>query len=174
MYVHTGRNYRGLNPKEKTMKRSRLILGVAALVLLLTALDLQVFAQSDAQLEVRIPFNFTICREQLPAGKYTIKHASSSATHMLSIRSEDNRVVELACTNDVQSPKSMDEGKLIFNRYGEQYFLTEAWWPGDDIGHQIVKTEREKTLIKELSGTGSKQSKKQERVIIKTGKLGKP
>ena len=72
MYVHTGRNYRGLNPKEKTMKRSRLILGVATLVLLLTALDSQVFAQSDAQLEVRIPFNFTICREQLPAGKYTI------------------------------------------------------------------------------------------------------
>lgn len=156
------------------MKRAMLILGIAALALLLTAVDSQVSAQSDAQLQVKIPFNFTICREQLPAGKYTLKHASSSNTHLLAIRSEDNRVVELACTNDMQSPKSVEEGKLIFNRYGDQYFLAEAWWPGDDIGHQIVKSEREKTLIKELSGTGSKQSKKQERVIIKTGKPEKP
>jgi hypothetical protein len=151
-----------------------LILGVAALFLLLTALDSQIFAQSDAQLQVKIPFNFTICREQLPAGKYTLKHASTSNTHALAVRNADNTVVEIACTNDVQSPRSVEQGKLIFNRYGDQYFLAEAWWPGDDIGHQIVKSEREKTLIKELSGTGSKQSKKQERVIIKTGKPEKP
>ncbi len=156
------------------MKRSRLILGVAALILLLTALDSQVSAQSDAQLQVKIPFNFTICREQLPAGKYTFRHASNPSAHVLSIRNADNSVVEIACTNDVQSPKSVEAGKLIFNRYGDQYFLAEAWWPGDDIGHQIAKSERERTLIKELSGTGSKQSKKLERVIIKTGKPEKP
>jgi hypothetical protein len=56
---------------------------------------------------------------------------------------------------------------LVFNRYGDQYFLSQAWWPGDTMGHELVKSDREKALIKEFSGDESKGAKKQEKVTIK-------
>jgi hypothetical protein len=152
------------------MKRTILTLTIAMAALLSPALVSHISAQSDFLLEVKIPFAFSICNEQLPAGKYTLKHASSSSTHWLAIRSEDNRIVELACTNDMQSPKNVEQGRLVFNRYGDQYFLAEAWWPSDNVGHEIVKSEREKSLIKELSGDSSKRAKTSEKVIIKFAK----
>lgn len=69
-------------------------------------------------------FAFTVCREELPAGKYTIFRASSTNPNVLAIRSEDGRSVDLACTQDVRSPKVVTEGKLVFNRYDDQYFLS--------------------------------------------------
>jgi hypothetical protein len=35
------------------------------------------------------------------------------------------RSMDLACTQDVRSPKVLTEGKLVFNRYDDQYFLSE-------------------------------------------------
>lgn len=142
------------------MKKTILVLGIVMAGLFLPTVISRISAQSDIPLEVKIPFNFTVCQAQLPAGRYTLKHASSSSTHMLIVRGADNRSVDLACTNDIESTKSVTEGRLVFNRYGDQYFLSEAWWPGDNMGHELVKTDREKALIKE----------KPERVIIKIAK----
>lgn len=130
------------------------------LVLLLPLMAADASAQKN--LVVNIPFDFTVCREQLPAGKYKVQSITSASGAVLLVKSDDNRSAEIVCTHDMQSSTQVDQGKLIFNRYGEQYFLSEIWFPGERTGNQLVKTEREEALLRERA-----PQKKREKVTIK-------
>ena len=96
------------------------------------------------------------------AGKYKVRPISSASANVLLVRSEDNRAAEIVCTNSVQSTKPVANGKLIFNRYGDQYFLSEMWFPGERIGNQLVKSEREEALLREIT-----PRKKREKVTVR-------
>ena len=147
------------------MKKMILPLCFAIAIVLLPASAAQGNAQ-DVALKAKINFSFNVCREQLPAGTYTVKHPAGNS-RLLVIQSEDNRSIDIACVNDMQSPNRPAQGQLIFTRYGDQYFLAEAWWPGDTMGHSLVKSEKEQALIKEY---GITPSKKPEKVTIKLAK----
>lgn len=155
------------NLKEENMKRTIAALGIALMGLLSPVVVSHGSAQLDQPLVAKIPFNFTVCQEELPAGIYTVFLASSATSHLLAMRSESGRSVYIACAQSVNSPKTVTEGKLVFNRYDDQYFLSEAWWPGYTMGHELVKSDRERALIKELSVGQSKPAKKKEKVAIK-------
>ncbi|HLE63076.1 MAG TPA: hypothetical protein VI750_08060 [Pyrinomonadaceae bacterium] len=105
-------------------------------------------AQTSHELVANIPFSFTVCREQLPAGKYKVRPITSASTNLLLVRNEDNRSAEIVCTQDIHSTRLVSPGKLIFNRYGDQYFLSELWFPGEKTGNQLVKSERGKRCSK--------------------------
>jgi hypothetical protein len=155
------------NPKEENMRRTIAALGIAIMGLLSPVVVSHGSAQPDRLFVAKVPFNFTVCREELPAGKYTVFRASGAGSNVLAIRSEDGRSVDIACTQDVQSPNVVTEGKMVFNRYDDQYFLSEVWWPGVVTGYELVKTDKERALIKELSVGQAKPVKKKEKVTIK-------
>ena len=114
-------------------------------------------AAQNRELLADIPFNFTVCKQQMPAGKYRVRPITSSTSSLLLVRSTDGQSVEIACTHDVQTPRP-SEGKLIFHRYGNQYFLAELWFPGEMSGNQVWKSDREEAVIREL-GPKSKRGK---------------
>jgi hypothetical protein len=155
------------NLKEENMKRTIAALGLALMGLLSPVVVSHGSAQLDQPLVAKIPFNFTVCREELPAGIYTVFLASSATSHLLAMRSEGGRSVYIACAQSVNRPNDVTEGKLIFNRYDDQYYLSEAWWPGYTTGHELVKSDRERALIKELSTGQAKSLKKKGAVTIK-------
>lgn len=128
-----------------------------ALLLALMAAD----AGAQTTLVVDIPFDFTVCRQQLPAGRYRVRPFTSASANAVLVRREDNRAAEIVCTQTVLTPDRPDRGKLIFNRYGDQYFLSEMWFRGEITGNQLLKSETEEGLVKELP------RKKRERVIVK-------
>jgi len=132
------------------------------LALLLPLVATRANAQSTRELVANMPFDFTVCQQQLPAGKYKVRPISSASANVLLVRSEDNRAAEIVCTNSVQSTKPVANGKLIFNRYGDQYFLSEMWFPGERVGNQLVKSEREEAVLRELT-----PPKKRERVTVR-------
>ena len=119
------------------------------LAALLPVISTRIVAQ-NREMVADIPFNFTVCSQQLPAGKYKVRPMTSATTNLLLVRSEDGQFAEITCTRDVQSSRKASEGKLIFNRYGNQYFLTELWFQGEMTGNQVSKSEREEALIREL------------------------
>jgi len=127
----------------------RNLLCVMILGALLPVMATRAVAQNN-ELVADIPFNFTVCTQQMPAGKYRVRPLTSATTNVLLVHSEDNQSAELACTHDVQSTGPTSGGKLIFNRYGNQYFLSELWFPGETTGHELSKSEREQAIIKEL------------------------
>ena len=114
------------------------------------------------QLVADIPFNFTGCAQQMLSGRYSLQRITSATDKLLLIRSDDGKSVEIVCMQSLQSRKPVSGGKLVFNRYGDQYFLAEIWFPGETSGNEMIKSEREEALIKELG-----LKKKRGRVTIR-------
>lgn len=102
-------------------------------------------ASASAQtvpLKANIPFNFIVNKAELPAGQYTIQSVGSSASAM-SIQSLDNRIVKLVLPHACESPKTQETSKLVFHRYGSQYFLAQIWTAGNNRGQELPKSGRE-------------------------------
>ena len=49
-------------------------------------------------------------------------------------------------TIGVHAGKTSDVGKLVFNRYGDQYFLSKIWPPSSDTGRELTKSSLEREV----------------------------
>ena len=99
------------------MKR---ITAIALLAIANLAMAGTSFAQTEG-VQANVPFDFTVANKLLPAGTYTVIRQS---TGLIEIRNHDKPIAVLSIVNqDVN--KSTDGGKLIFHKYGDQYFLSE-------------------------------------------------
>jgi hypothetical protein len=126
------------------MKRNLItILSLVVMSLLLNATA--VYAQSYAKAEV--PFAFNVGAKQLPAGSYEIRVLSQSPNQIM-IRNTETTAAALSIARN-EGPRDT-ESKLVFDRIGTQYFLTEVW-RGFGAGGMIVPTSKqEQELKKEL------------------------
>jgi hypothetical protein len=111
------------------------LLAIANLAMVGTAI-----AQSYG-VKAKVPFDFTVGNKVLPAGTYTIKPASSS---VIMISNHDQNVGALSVVNQ-DSKKSPNGGKLLFHKYGGQYFLSEILCDSANMNFQIPTSKREKT-----------------------------
>ena len=87
-----------------------------------------------------VPFKFVVAGRAMPKGEYTIR-TLDSIDHALSIRGEGQKP-SIFLANSCVSLKSV-QTKLVFNRYGDQYFLSEIWTEGTDAGYQLARSRRE-------------------------------
>ena len=78
------------------------------------------FAQ-DHQVQVNVPFDFTVSAKLLPAGTYTIKR---DAENIILISNREKPISALALVGS-GGKSSPGWGKVTFHRYGDQYFLSE-------------------------------------------------
>jgi len=126
------------------MKRNLItILSVVVMSLLLNATS--VYAQSYAK--ANVPFAFNVGAKQLPAGTYEIRVLSQSPNEIM-IRNTETTAAALSIAR-TEGPRDT-ESKLVFDRIGTQYFLTEVW-RGFGAGGMIVPTSKqEQELKKEL------------------------
>jgi hypothetical protein len=139
---------------------------VMAGVMALTAMASTRIAQAQETVVVNIPFDFAAGKTMLPAGEYSVKVSESTHTLIL-ISRKDSAASAFINTNNVVALNVQTESKLVFNRYGDRYFLSQVWSEGNSEGRQLVKTAREKeialtakietegqvTLVAELSHT---------------------
>lgn len=96
-----------------------------------------------------IPFGFMVRDTTLPAGQYTIKRLDSVNPNAMEIRSADGveRLVFLVGSAEAVTPP--DQTKLVFDRVGDQYFLSEIFEVGDRSGVELKKSRAERRLEKE-------------------------
>jgi hypothetical protein len=127
---------------------------VVIMIALLTVAGLssaEAQTQSGMQSRARIPFAFKVGEKTMPAGQYTVSCTNpSSPVKVLQLRSSDGHESALVLTSSV-SGKSKDDAKLVFNRYGDEYFFAQAWLPSESIGMQATKSRREKQMARELA-----------------------
>jgi hypothetical protein len=107
-----------------------------------------VFAQGSQKLNVQIPFGFHIGNTNLPAGSYIVDEA---AQHVLRLRSADAKSSVMIQSLRVEKLDPSPVGKLVFNRYGDEYFLSQVWKPGVNTGSELRKTKREHELIAHMN-----------------------
>jgi hypothetical protein len=119
------------------MKRSGVVIAVALLVLVIPAI-----AQT-ADLQATVPFAFSVGTQAMPAGNYLL---SIDGWGQMWIRPAGVGEAVTAPTNGVGGGFTQDRPpKLVFNRYGNHYFLSEVWTGGTYRGHRLMisSTERE-------------------------------
>jgi len=103
-------------------------------------------ASAFGQQRVRydIPFEFHFMDTVMPAGQYEVNAATNNVAHLLSLECYASRAHGISTTYGIGgggNPRS--EGRLVFNKYGETYFLSEVWTPGDLQGGGLSKSKTE-------------------------------
>ena len=100
------------------------------------------FAQeSKKMVTAEIPFAFHAGGAMLRAGEYTVAGNSSG---VLELRSKDAKSTAMVITHNIRPATLETQGKLIFNRYGNEYFLSQVWTPGvGGLGLPKTKLEKE-------------------------------
>jgi hypothetical protein len=106
---------------------------------------------SAQQVTADIPFTFHVGNKNLPAGQYTVRCINpSSDLKVLQLRSTDGKSTVLLQTSSIVGRMNKD-AKLVFNRYGNQYYFAQAWLVGENVGMQAVKSRNEKATAKEMA-----------------------
>jgi hypothetical protein len=120
-------------------------LALAVVALILAAASIQ--AQTSTKIQVRIPFDFTAGTAQLKAGDYFVKRISDRA---LALRSSDGKTAALVnAPLNLHASNSKSGERIVFNKYGDHYFLAEVWLQADE-GRQLFKSPAEARVDREL------------------------
>lgn len=107
---------------------------VAILGFFLGLAVVSVQAQAPSKVEVNIPFEFSAGKTTLPAGVYTIKRMSGNN---LRLRSEDGKasvILNAPVTASSSDPNAVE--RLVFEKYGDQFALSQIWLTAD-TGRQV-------------------------------------
>jgi hypothetical protein len=126
--------------------RSRVAIGAA----LLTA-TFFVFSVASAQglsnrMRAKVPFDFTVGEHQLPAGDYEMQTVASGVVKLYNPETHDVMIFNaIRLGNPIRDSA---KGKLVFHKYGDDYFLSEMWWTGTTDGLQPIQSKRERELAR--------------------------
>ena len=127
------------------MKKQSLRILLMFGVLAVTAV-LPTQAQSGSEQTASIPFSFNVGDKTFPAGEYSVKRlnpqSDQAALVISSIDGRRRRKVVLAMPVGVD--RAQERAKLVFNRYGEQYFLAQVWTQADSTGLALPKSRSER------------------------------
>jgi hypothetical protein len=136
----------------KQMIKTLSMLMLLVVVALATA---AVSAQSTRRVVATIPFGFTVGDKAMPAGSYSVQSVSIGS-NILRITGTSKSTIRL--TSSLHRLNGSN-GKLVFHRYGNEYFLSEIWAPGEADGQRLVKSNREKSMQREqLASNPEKQA----------------
>jgi hypothetical protein len=120
------------------------------LSLLVAVAAVSVMAQVRARVTAQIPFAFSVANQTMPAGEYSIQ-SQAAANQSVLIRSNDSKAAVFALTQGKQGKRDSDKTKLVFRRYGNQYFLAQIWTKGDVMGTELPTSKSERQAMKSLS-----------------------
>ena len=99
----------------------------------------------DHMVKANIPFDFTVNDKVLPAGTYTISSLSPNAVQ---VRNVNGRIAELSLVQN--DDKRSTTPVLVFQRYGNQYFLHEIL-AANAMNVTVPRSKREQRRLQEAT-----------------------
>lgn len=143
---------------------NRRAFALSILFLLLTVSSVSVFAQSDRQTVVNIPFDFIVGEKSMSAGRYILERNKRESDTVWTITSKDTGASrKVFLTVPAQSIDTAERTKLVFHRYENYYFLTAFTVAGSNTGRELQMSDRERNL-------GEKLLAQREQIILTTGR----
>jgi hypothetical protein len=101
-------------------------------------------AQSSSNMaEVDIPFAFQTPTQTLPAGKYRVVF---EANHLIRIQGLSTGAYVV--TYETIKTQAPDHSSVVFDHYGDKYYLHEIWTARDTIGLECPKSRAEKETLR--------------------------
>ena len=119
------------------MKATRTLITIT---LLLTAATLFAQIENRPLMKVNVPFSFTVDNQTLPAGVYFVKAVTPE--HSISLTSDDSKHATII--NDLPNYASAPSlnSRLVFHRYGNEYFLMQVWTKGESVARNPYVSKR--------------------------------
>ena len=103
--------------------------------------EASMYAQGSQKLTVQIPFGFHAGTSVLPSGEYTVD--TDAGPGVVKLRSADAKSSVMILSIATQTMATPTTGKLVFNKYGDEYFLSQIWKAGSNRGNELRKSRRE-------------------------------
>ncbi len=144
--------FTGTMQKAETNKRKtsvqRLLSFLVLSVFALTIFAGKARAQIIGDLDADIPFQFHAGNAKFPAGKYRIHVLEDADLTVMEIASADGSASALFQVQESDANSAPAKSELIFNKYGNQYFLAKLFDEGNPSGSEVVESRYEKQLGK--------------------------
>ena len=103
-------------------------------------------AQTSGKVLVSIPFDFSVGNNSLKAGSYQLE-ALESGVLVFSATNGQQRQIVFALRGD--STNLNQRPHLEFTRYGTEAFLSRVFLSGSADSNELLRTSREKKLIRD-------------------------
>ncbi len=98
----------------------------------------------DKSIKADVPFSFYVGSTVMPQGAYRMTDLSSR--NVMWIKSMDNDAAKAIATMTVVGKSESEAPRLVFNRYGNVYFLHQIWTGNSSTGQSLGSSKREKEL----------------------------
>lgn len=121
---------------------------IASALLMLGSVVETVHGQAGAGIKVTVPFRFEIEGKAFSAGQYTFL----SSREKLWIQEPGGRNVAVLFTGALGGNVPERDGKLIFDCYFNECFLSQVWISGVETGRTLPKSKHEIQLAKTNPG----------------------
>jgi hypothetical protein len=131
---------------QKTKGHHQLLSLFIALVFALTLYPSKAQAQIVGEIEANIPFQFHAGNVKLPAGRYFIHVLDNTDLTVMEITSADGSTSALFDVQSAQVNTSPAKSELIFDKYGNRYFLAKLFDEGNPSGSQVLESRYEKRI----------------------------
>jgi len=132
------------------MKRCHVTIAIAFAISILMASAVAQNVAPTVAIKANIPFDFTIAKQTLPSGQYTI---TSQGMMLQLVRVDGSGSVLLP--KYTAAYKNNVTPRLVFHRYGSRNFLSQVWTT--DTVHELLASPREIEYAR---------TEKQEQVVV--------
>jgi len=121
-------------------------LGLLAALLLVASVVLPTTARAEEELVSNVPFAFQAGGRTFAPGVYTLRPAEDQM--LITLYPERGPGVPLLSETKLAEPENVnEEGRLVFDKVGETYFLSEMWLPEHE-GYLLHSTKEAHTHVK--------------------------
>ena len=119
------------------MKSARTLITIC---LMFTAAAL--FAQTESQrlMKVNVPFAFSVEDHSLPAGEYLVLTVTPERS--IRIVSADGKHTAIVNTLPDYAKSPSENSRMVFHRYGNEYFLAQVWTGGQNVARNPISSKR--------------------------------
>ncbi len=118
-----------------------------ALMIIAVALLVSVpMTQAQSRAQANVPFAFSVDQSTMPAGSYEIGSMGNNVLAVRNLSTREARLVIEPMHKQASVAAGIPHSKLVFHKYGEQYFLAEIWDGQSNIGVAFPESNREKEL----------------------------
>ena len=95
---------------------------------------------SQRLMKVNVPFSFAAENHFLPAGEYLVQTVTPERSiRIISVDGKHSAIVN-TLPNYAKSPS--ENSRLVFHRYGDEYFLTQVWTGGQNVARNPLSSKR--------------------------------
>jgi hypothetical protein len=122
-------------------------LNIVAILTMIVSISSIGIAGLSSRVSADIPFDFTVGSKEFKAGEYYVDRLQGSSTGTLVIRSRVSNQTSNFNINNVID-RSDKGARLVFHRYGNQYFLAQIFDGVSSEGAQLFKSKAEREASK--------------------------